>query len=241
MPGFHSQDAFDVRCEWGGHGLSGIAPGCQLAIIIDVLSFSTAVDVAVSRSAEVYPHPSKDASAEARARDLGATLALGRGKGDFSLSPASMLHARPGQKIVLPSPNGAALSVHASTLAPHIVCACFRNLSAVARYAARFSPVAIIPAGERWPDDSLRPAIEDIACAGALVEQLPGSRSPEAIAALGIWQQMRANLLQNLLACASGRQLLEMGHRVDVEMAAQLDVSAGIPILRDGRYVGDAL
>lgn len=239
MSDFRDQSSFDLRCEWGQHGLETLAPSCQLVIIIDVLSFSTAVDVAVARGAEVYPHPCKDMFAETRARDLDATLALGRERGEFSLSPASMLSARRSQKIVLPSLNGASLSILASTLNAHIVCACFRNLSAITRYASRFSPIAIIPAGERWPDGSLRPAIEDIACAGALIEQLTGSRSPESLAAIGIWQQMQGNLVQKLVASASGRQLLEMGYRIDVEMAAQLDVSAAVPVFRDGRYTAE--
>ncbi len=236
MPDFRDQSAFDVRCEWGQHGLTTLAPSAGLVVIIDLLSYSTVVDVALTRGAEIYPHPGKDASAESRARELGASLALGRGKGTFSLSPASMLQVQPGQKIVLPSPNGAALSVQATALAQRAICVSFRNLSAVARYASSFSPIAIIPAGERWPDHSLRPAVDDIACAGALIEKLPGTRSPEALAALGIWQQFRGDLLANLLACASGRQLVEMGYRVDVEMAAELDVSTTVPILRDGRY-----
>ncbi len=237
MADFRDQTAFDVRCEWGPHGVAALAPSSELVIIIDVLSFSTAVDVAVARGAEIYPHPSKGPSAEARARELGATLATGRGQGEFSLSPASMLRAQPGQKIVLPSPNGSALSVKARAFCPNVLCACFRNVSAAASYASQFSPIAIIPAGERWPDDTLRPAVEDIACAGALIEQLPGRRSPEALAALGIWQNLRQNVLEHLLACSSGRQLIEMGYRADVEMAAQLDVSTATPILRDGCYI----
>lgn len=236
MPDFRDQSVFDLRCEWGEHGLATLAPAAQLVVIIDLLSYSTTVDIALDRGAEVYPHPWKDASADARARELGATLATGRGKGGFSLSPASMLRAMPGQKIVLPSPNGAALSVKAAAIAPHVICASFRNLSAAARYAAAFSPIAILPAGERWPDNSLRPAVEDIACAGALIEKLPGTRSPEATAAVGIWQAFRHDLRANLLACASGRQLVEMGYPADVEMAAEIDVSTLVPVLCDGRY-----
>lgn len=236
MPDFRDQSAFEVRCEWGPDGLATLAPTAQLVIVVDVLSFSTAIDVAVARGAQIYPHPCKGPSAEMRARELGATLAVGRGQGEFSLSPASMLHAGSGQKIVLPSPNGASLSVKAAGLAPHVVCVSFRNLSAVAEYASSHTPIAIIPAGERWPDHSLRPAVEDIACAGALIERLPGSRSPEATAAVGIWQAFRQDLRGSLLACASGRQLVEIGYSVDVEMAAETDISGIVPVLRDGRY-----
>jgi 2-phosphosulfolactate phosphatase len=236
MAHFTDQSEYDLRCEWGPQGLAAIAGGTDLVIVFDLLSYSTTVDIAVSRGAVVYPHPWKDESAEARAVELGADLARGRGKGEYSLSPASMLNVKPGQKIVLPSPNGAAVSLAAAALAPHVICAAFRNASAVARYASKFQKIALIPAGERWPDGSLRPAIEDIAGAGAILAQLPGTRSPEAGAALGIWNRMKGNLPGSLAACSSGRQLIEMGYPQDVEMAAELDVSSAVPVLVDGCY-----
>jgi glycine cleavage system H protein len=47
------QDEFDVRCEWGLRGAERLAPTCDAVIVVDVLSFSTAVSVAVSRGAPV--------------------------------------------------------------------------------------------------------------------------------------------------------------------------------------------
>jgi 2-phosphosulfolactate phosphatase len=43
------QQEFDIRCEWGEHGISVLAPISDVIIIIDVLSFSTSVDVAGPR------------------------------------------------------------------------------------------------------------------------------------------------------------------------------------------------
>lgn len=37
------QSEYDVRCEWGEQGLARLAPACVIVIIVDVLSFSTAV------------------------------------------------------------------------------------------------------------------------------------------------------------------------------------------------------
>ena len=38
MPDFRDQSEFDVRCEWGMHGLTTLAPLAKLVVIIDLLS-----------------------------------------------------------------------------------------------------------------------------------------------------------------------------------------------------------
>ena len=42
---------------------------------------------------------------------------------------------------------------------------------------------------------------------------------------------------ETLLACESGRELAAQGYPQDVESAAQLDVSACVPVLTDGAFV----
>ncbi|MDP9222411.1 MAG: 2-phosphosulfolactate phosphatase [Actinomycetota bacterium] len=149
---------------------------------MDVLSFCTCVDAAVGRSAEILPYRWRDDSVRDFARRHDAELAGERGEGSFSLSPRSFLNAAPGTRVVLPSPNSASLTLAAGGRA--VFAGCLRNASAVAK-AVRQSArrVAVIPAGERWPDGSLRPCLEDLLGAAAILEQLPGSRAPEAEAA----------------------------------------------------------
>jgi hypothetical protein len=86
------QREFDVRCEWGERGVFVLAPVSHVIIIVDVLSFSTSVDIAVSRGAMVYPYSRRDNTALAYATSIGAVLAEPRRKqAGYSLSPASLM------------------------------------------------------------------------------------------------------------------------------------------------------
>lgn len=101
--------------------------------------------------------------------------------------------------------------------------------------AGRF--VAVIPAGERWPDGGLRPAIEDLIGAGAILDALDVSGSPEADVARNAYHSARPHLASLLRDCESGRELRDRGFAEDVEVAIELNVSATAPILVNGAYV----
>ncbi|GAB4152299.1 MAG: hypothetical protein Fur0046_31860 [Cyanobacteria bacterium J069] len=230
------QAAFEVRCEWGRRGVEQLAPISDVVIIVDVLSFSTCVDVANSQGAVVFPYAWKDESAAAFAQSVRAELAQKRGQAGYSLSPTSLRSIAAGTRLVLPSPNGSALSVAAPgtpTLA-----GCLRNSRAVARAAMTYGTrIAVVPAGEQWPDGSLRPAFEDWLGAGAIISHLTGSLAPEAQAAAIAYERLRHNLQTLLKQCGSGQELIERGFGQDVELAAALNVSDCVPTLIDGAYV----
>ena len=83
----------DTLCEWGMAGLLALHERTAALVIVDVLSFSTAVDIAVARGAIVHPFPFSDQrAAQQEAAHLGATLAYPRNAagGQYSLSPASL-------------------------------------------------------------------------------------------------------------------------------------------------------
>ena len=183
------QSAYDVRVEWGGDGLAAVVGGNDAVIIVDVLSFSTCVDVAVGRGASVVPFALRGNDATAFARRIGAECAAPRGSGRFSLSPATFASIQRGEKVVLPSPNGAALCVQTGPIPTFT--ACLRNARAVARAATRLGRrVTVVSAGERWPSGTLRPALEDWIGAGAVIAALPGERSPEAAAATAAFEEV---------------------------------------------------
>ena len=236
---FYDQANFDVRCEWGLSGARFVGGADCVMIVVDVMSFSTCVDIATSFGAAVFPYRWKDQSANAYADRVGAELAGPRGAPRrLSLSPASMLGVGSAGKIVLPSPNGSELTVAAKASGQVVIAGCFRNCRAVAHYASSLGkPIAVIACGEQWPDGTLRPGIEDYAAAGAIIAELPGTRSPEAIAAIGVWNIAKRDLERFLVASASGRELMERGFEHDVQLAAQVNVSLSAPVLREDAYV----
>lgn len=156
-------------------------------MVVDVLSFTTTLTVALDAGIDVYPYPFRDDSAQDLARRHDAVLAAGRfearlhGTGAaVSLSPASVRAAAGLTRIVLPSPNGSALARALRDRGVIVVGAALRNRLAVARWIAQSlaadaaQPITVVPAGERWPDGSLRPAVEDLWGAGAVVAALTG-------------------------------------------------------------------
>jgi 2-phosphosulfolactate phosphatase len=229
------QHGFDVRFEWGFSGLEALR-GARTFIVVDVLSFSTCVAAALERGAIVIPCPLDEQAAKELAARHDALLAGRRGS-PYSLSPQSMSTLDRGARIVLPSLNGAALACRAATMGC-VLAGCLRNRSAVAtRAIAQGGPFAVLAAGERWPDGSLRPAIEDLVGAGAIASALPGTRSPEAEIAIAAFEAAARTMTSTLHDCSSGRELVERGYANDVTYAAELDVCTIAPELVDGVFV----
>lgn len=233
---FSNQSEFAVRHEWGATGLNALAPLPDVLIIV-VLSFSTAVDIAVSRGAIIFPYPQKGTLAAEYARSVEANLACSDRSSGFSLSPASLRDVPSGFRLVLPSPNGGALCF----LANHsrVLTACLRNAAAVASAATRLgTTISLISAGEIWEDGTLRPSLEDLLGAGAVISELSGIRSPEADVAAAAFEHFRSRLRDSLRTGSSGKELIERGFALDVDLAAELNVSATVPRLIDGAFQG---
>ncbi|VEP14521.1 putative lipoprotein [Hyella patelloides LEGE 07179] len=222
------QTDFEVRCEWGKQGVVQLAPASDVMIVVDVLSFSTCIEIANSRGAIVFPYQWKDDSAKAYARSVGARLAEKRGSSGYSLSPASLMSITQGTRLVLPSPNGSSLSL-ATTTVP-ILTGCLRNCKAVALAAMNYGrKITVIPAGEQWSDRSLRPSFEDFIGAGAIISYLEGSLSPEAQLAVTAYRGIHKTLEPLIKQCGSGKELIERGFEQDVDLAANFNVSDCVP------------
>ena len=230
-----------MRFEWGQRGAEVLAAGSSAVAIVDVLSFSTAVSIAAEQGAIVYPYRVGDHSAAAFADRVGARLAGVRGETGLSLSPPSLASLGPGDRVVLPSPNGATCSLVASEGCRSVVAGCLRNAAAVAAWLVqRGAPVSIVACGEMWPDGSLRPAVEDLLGAGAIIRYLEAESlrlSPEARVAHAAFRAFGSELDRVLAECASGRELIDRGYPQDVAAAAMADVASVVPVLVDGAYV----
>jgi 2-phosphosulfolactate phosphatase len=221
-----SQHTWQCRCEWGPRAVEALAPA-DVTVVVDVFSFTTCVDVAVSRGASIFPYAWNDASAAQFARDHDAELAGRRRQARYSLAPESYQQAPEGLRCVLPSPNGAQVTLAAAGTGSLILAGSLRNARAVAEAAQHLgNTFNVIPAGERWFDGSLRPALEDWLGAGAILSTLPGSRSPEAESAIALFERHRDRLVEILDQCGSGRELDGRGHSRDKLIAGQLDVSS---------------
>ena len=82
-----TQEDFACRCEWGPDAVTALAPA-DVIIVVDVFSFTTCVDVAVSRGVAILPYAWNDPSAaELRHR-------AGRGAGGEAEEDAILARAR---------------------------------------------------------------------------------------------------------------------------------------------------
>ncbi|GAA2537953.1 hypothetical protein GCM10010435_01420 [Winogradskya consettensis] len=236
--------------EWGPAGARLLAPRASIVAVVDVLSFTTALTVAVERGIAVRPYPWRDAGAEEFAREHDATLAVGRKEpGVVSLSPATIMGSSGIERLVLPSPNGATISAQLAESDATIIGVSLRNAPAAARWSCERlregQSIAVIASGERWPDGSLRPAVEDLWGAGSFLHHLVRGGalelSPEAEAALAAYDRAEPGLTTAMRACRGGIELREYGFPEDVEVAAQAGVADVVPVLTDGWYVADSV
>ena len=128
-----------------------------------------------------------------------------------------------------------------------MVAASVRNANAVTRWLAAHGfeavdqPVGVIAAGERRPDGSLRPALEDLLGAGGVVAALlkcggeaPSPEAAMAVAAVAGTSDPGAAVASG----SSGRELGAAGFAEGVAVATELDVSHVVPVLTHGAFVG---
>lgn len=221
-------------------------------MIVDVLSFTSSVDVALGRGATVLPYRWHDGGEHDLAAAEGALVAGSGEAAAWTLRPATLVDLPAGTRLVLPSPNGSALSFGAAEAGAGVVLAgCLRNASAVAAAALGLvggpdgdGVLSVIAAGERWHGHTgpLRVALEDQLGAGAILAALPDAvladATPEAVAAADAFRAASARGLAGVLhGCASGLEKAERGFAADVDLAADHDASTVVPRLVGPAYV----
>ncbi|MFI8567192.1 2-phosphosulfolactate phosphatase [Rhodococcus sp. NPDC078407] len=245
-----SQSAYGLRFEWGLSGANAVADEADIAVVVDVLSFTTTLTVAMDAGIDVIPCEWRDDRAAQLAKQFDATLAVGRSAaapGHLSLCPATIRSAPAPARLVLPSPNGSTIARALTGRVGSCVGASMRNAATIGQWLRAEHPdavIAVIAAGEQWPDGSLRPAAEDLWGAGAVITELLESgvddASPEAVIAANAWRDVAPNVGSELRRCASGQELAAMGHPEDVTIAAEIGSSTCVPLLRDHMFVDAA-
>ena len=233
---FYGQEEFNIRFEWGLDGVETLIESSDVIIIIDSLSFSTSIEIAVSQGAMVFPYNGDLKKINTYASKVHATpVNQKRSLDHLSLPPASLKNLPSGTRLILPSLNGSILSAMTNKL-PTLT-ACFRNASAVARAAQQIGKkICVIAAGEKWNNGNIRFAVEDLIGAGALISQLNGKKSPEAISCQNAYHPLVHDLHHFLSQCSSGKELIEAGFSQGVYLAAALNCSQKAPILINGAY-----
>ncbi len=241
------QRPFGVRFDWGAEAASRIAEPPGALVVVDVLFFGTTVSVAVEAGSAVVPSPADDDVARRLAAGLGGIVAArhveASARHPWTVFPASLRATAPPARLVLPSRNGSAIVAAASASpAGPVAVACLRNARAVGEWACRRHgtpdrPVAVVAAGERWPDGSLRPALEDLVCAGAVIDAVArcgrGPLSPEAEAARAVFAAT-GSIDETVRACTSGVEVAAAGLGADLDIALEVGASRVVPVLRDG-------
>lgn len=238
-----------VHLEWGVTGAALAAERGDAVAVIDVLSFSTTMSIACSMdfSCLVYSgaeiaHLGGPEAAGARLRARPLSKDRRAAQGGVSLSPASILRAAPGQRVLCTSLNGAVV-VSAASAAPGVVVAALRNATAAAQVLADMLAggtarrVTLVACGEQWhsvsPSSSgLRPGVEDWLGAGLICRELRalGLRlSTEAYIAAEAWTSP-----DDLRGCVSARELLAAGFAEDVELALAVDADSVVPVRDSG-------
>lgn len=237
------------RCglSWGRRGLIEAATHGDIVVVVDVLSFTTAVATAIHNGGEIVPCAPDDDLRAIAARN-NATIAVNRNdvpsRGRFSLSPQSFAGIGSGDVVVLPSPNGGACSAEGSR-ASFLFAGALVNATAVGNTVSQLvestdHAVTIIACGERYDtpsvDGVIRFAVEDYLGAGAILAAINSDKSPEADVCESAFTQMRHRVGEILWGCESGRELRERGYTPDVHHASQLDLYGSVPFLHSGRF-----
>jgi 2-phosphosulfolactate phosphatase len=230
--------------DWGTRGVIEASKRGDIIVVVDVLSFSSAVTNAVHNGVIIYPFPrtgdineySKLVDAEicilerARARELGLP----------SLSATSFNESHKGQKYIMSSINGATC-VRAANENNIIFAGCLLNAKAVAEICNQIQKekglnITVVACGERWSDlgdgiRDLRPSIEDYLGAGSIIKSLNGTKSPEAKVCISAYQNSKNELKELINECSSGRELKLMDFPEDVEFCSQINKFNEVPVL----------
>ncbi|MFF2887713.1 2-phosphosulfolactate phosphatase [Paenibacillus sp. NPDC057967] len=215
----------------------------KTAFVIDVLRATSTIVTALSAGASsiVPAETVMDARSLQRPEDLMGGERFCRKIAGFDLGNSPKEYhadAVRGRRIILTTTNGTR-AIHKSTKAENIIAASLLNAAAAAKYALHLQrDIVILCAGSH---DEF--AIEDGLCAGLLIEELMKLRGGNmelddfGLAMHALYRDRAADILETLLQGQSGKRLLKLGLRDDIEACARVNVLDAVPCLSGDRLV----
>ncbi len=218
----------------------------KAVIVVDVLRASSTVVTALNHGARaVIPVADMAEASRISAHSDATTSLLGGERGGHKIDGYALgnspLEYTPemvqGKTIILNTSNGTR-SITKARGAADVAIGCFLNASKVIEFAWKAEQdVVILCAGS-----ADRAALEDILCAGLILNQLwggqePKNRSDAAHIALTQYAQDHGDLATTLARSNHARHLVELGFEEDVAYCAQVDAIPLLPIYHDSRIV----
>ncbi|MEM1041781.1 MAG: 2-phosphosulfolactate phosphatase [Bacteroidota bacterium] len=218
----------------------------KTVIVIDVLRASSTVVTALDHGARaVIPVADMADASRISAHSDASTSLLGGERGGTKIdgyalgnSPLEYTpEAVQGKTVIFTTSNGTR-AVTKARGAAQVAVGCFLNASKVIEFAwTAGQDVVLLCAGS---DD--RAALEDILCAGLILNQLwdgqePQGRSDAAHIALTQYAQDQGDLATTLARSNHARHLVELGFEDDVAYCAQVDAVSLLPVYHDSRLV----
>lgn len=206
MPPF-DQSTYQVRLEWGVAGLARLAPA-DIAVVVDVLRFSTTVIEAVDRG-EDYP---LDAAAHAVS---------------INGAPVAQAAAGTGVLVLLGGLRNAS-AVAAAILAEQERRGARTSIAVIAAGELTGTDGPL-----RFAVEDQLGAGAIIDALGALGID---HTSPDAAVAAESYRALRRAVKHLLTASGSGRELIETGRGDAIARAAAVDAASVVPVLREGIF-----
>lgn len=209
----------------------------KTAVVIDVLRATSTIATALSAgAASIVPAETvMDARSLQRPEDIMAGERFCRKIAGFDLgnSPKDFhADAVKGRRIILTTTNGTR-AIHKSTKADNVIAASLLNAAAAAKYALHLQrDVVMLCAGSH--DDF---AIEDGLCAGLLIEELLRMREGKielddfGFAMHALFRDRAAAIGDTLLQSQSGKRLIKLGLREDIETCSCVNLLQAVPCL----------
>lgn len=211
------------------------------AVVIDVLrATSSMVEALVNGAQGVYPAPSTEEAIKL-ASSLGRedTILCGEARGlmiegfDLGISPREFSTEKvAGKRLVMSTTNGTGAFFLVGDAVRVLACS-FTNLSAVAAAAMEADSIVVVCAGMEGLF-----SLDDAVCAGALVQRIRAALGSDvelndaAMGAVEMALTFRINA-HFLASTATGRHLIEIGLREDLDLCAEIDRHSVVPEMND--------